>query len=308
MKQFFLVKKGLQILTVFKSKGLEFDTVLVCDRISKKVPDRNALLFEYEDINLKNIFYKKSGRENLDSYYETAIEKEKKLVIDDELNILYVALTRAKNNMIVFKKEKSSVFENLGDFPIQIIGELFVSSSKQQSSQNIQQAHYVPLDLGYQEKTKSSNKVLDLKAQVFGTATHYCLEMMKEFTKQSLEKIFVKVQNKFSNSLEEKEFEDLYQRVLLLIENQEFQSILKNANFTKEQSMVYNKEHKIIDLLVQKEEYFHIFDYKTSDHKSNEHITQVKQYCKAVQCISKLQTKGTLVYLHKDSVELFHID
>ncbi len=46
---------GLQILTIFKSKGLEFQTVFLLDRIKKKNADRSSLLFEYDDVFLKNI-------------------------------------------------------------------------------------------------------------------------------------------------------------------------------------------------------------------------------------------------------------
>jgi exodeoxyribonuclease V beta subunit len=63
-------------------------------------------LFDYENINLENIYYKVSGYENFDENYKKALEKEKNLNLDDEKNVLYVALTRAKNNLIVFKKEK----------------------------------------------------------------------------------------------------------------------------------------------------------------------------------------------------------
>ena len=69
---------------------------------------------------LWNIFYKIKGYENYNKDYEKALAKEKALSLEDEINILYVALTRAKNNMIVFKKAKSSVFDILNMKPIQI--------------------------------------------------------------------------------------------------------------------------------------------------------------------------------------------
>ncbi|MDX9960359.1 MAG: UvrD-helicase domain-containing protein, partial [Aliarcobacter sp.] len=84
---------GLQILTIFKSKGLEFNTVILLDRIKRKNIDKSSLLFEYESVELKNIFYKIKGYENYNKEYEKALKKEKALGIEDEINILYVALT-----------------------------------------------------------------------------------------------------------------------------------------------------------------------------------------------------------------------
>ncbi|MDC0933808.1 RecB-like helicase, partial [Arcobacteraceae bacterium] len=303
-------QNGISILTVFKSKGLEFDTVIVLDRVTKKNPDRSSLLFEYDDINLNKIFYKRSKRENLDRFYEEAVLKEKSLVIGDELNILYVALTRAKNNMIVLKKDKGSVFELLGDFPLKTIGTLHITPKKKKQSEIIKSVSYTPLNLGYQEKSKNSsdNNADNLKARYFGIATHYCLEMMKTFDVESLEKAILIVKNKFANSLDEIELDDVFQRVEHLINNVEFQSIVKDSNFTKEQALMFNDEHKIIDLLIQNEDGYIVVDYKTTNEKSSSHLKQVQNYVQAIKDITKENNvKGYLVYLHRNDVELLSI-
>jgi len=303
-------QKGISILTVFKSKGLEFDTVIVLDRITKKNPDRGSLLFEYDDINLNKIFYKRSKRENLDKYYGAAVEKEKRLVVADELNILYVALTRAKNNMIVLKKDKNSVFDNLGDFPLSQFGALYIAPKKTQREESFKSLDYTPLYLGYQEKnTKDEDSSTDtLKARYFGIATHYCLEMMQTFDMISLDKAISIVQNKYINILDEDELQDIYIRVKSLILNGSFQNIIEGSTFTKEQSLMFNSEHKIIDLLVQNAEGFVVIDYKTTTQKSAKHTTQVKYYVQAIKNISKNQNvKGYLVYLHKNNTELVAI-
>jgi superfamily I DNA/RNA helicase len=70
---------------------------------------------------------------------------------EDEINILYVALTRAKNNMIVFKKAKSSVFDILNMKPIQI-GTIIESENLAKNYEKIEKISYISLDLGIQEK------------------------------------------------------------------------------------------------------------------------------------------------------------
>ena len=132
---------GLQILTIFKSKGLEFHTVILLDRIKRKNVDKSSLLFEYDSVELKNIFYKIKGYENYNKDYEKAISKEKALSLEDEINILYVALTRAKNNMIVFKKAKSSVFDILNMKPTQI-GNIIESQNISKDYENIDKINY----------------------------------------------------------------------------------------------------------------------------------------------------------------------
>ena len=300
---------GLSVLTVFKSKGLEFDTVLVIDRITRKNPDRSSLLFEYEDIDLQKIYYKRLKRENLDKFYKLAINKEKKLVIGDELNILYVSLTRAKNNLIIFKKNKNSVFDYLGDFHFKTMGTLYFKPKKQIKENQILEVECIPLNLGYQEKDKKTDKKDDnLRAKYFGIATHYCLEMMKDFTINSLDKANLMMQNKYGDILTVSMQNDIYNRVKNLIYNNIFQDIVKDAVFTKEQSLIFDGELKIIDLLIQKDKQYIIVDYKTTSEKSDLHNKQVQDYIKAVKNITNKQNIiGYIVYLYFKNIEIIKV-
>ncbi len=300
---------GLQILTVFKSKGLEFDTVIVLDRITKKNPDRGSLLFEYDEIDLNKIYYKRANRENLDRYYENALEKEKKLVVGDELNIIYVALTRAKNNMIVFKKDKGSVFSHLGDFPLKKVGNLYLSPQKKIIQKSKEKVIYTPLNLGYQDKTKNQDeKESNLKAQYFGLATHYCLEMMKEFTLNSLNISIHSTQKKYGTFLTNNEFDEIYNRVQRLVNDDVFQKLVENAKYVKEQSLIYNGEHKIIDLLIEKNGGYVVVDYKTTNEKSYHHNIQVQEYIEALKNIMpNKQLFGIIAYLTKEKIELVEV-
>ena len=296
---------GLQILTIFKSKGLEFNTVIMLDRIKRKNVDKSSLLFEYESVQLKNIFYKIKGYENYNKDYEKALSKEKALSIEDEINILYVALTRAKNNMIVFKKSKSSVFDVLNMRPIQI-GKVIQSENVSKNYENITKVLYKPLDLGTQEKQISKEKEFDenhLKAKYFGLATHYCLEMMNEFNSDNLLYSLNLAKTRYSNFLDEIDFLDIKNRLSLLVNNEKFISLLSDSQFISEQSLVYKEEIKVIDLLLFKDGNYYIIDYKTTKDTHVEHITQVAFYKKAIKDIFQTQNVFSyLVYLHANEV------
>ena len=302
-------QNGLQILTIFKSKGLEFDTVFVLDRITRKNPPRSSLLFEYDDIDLKRIFYKRTKRENLDPYYATALTKEKNLSIGDELNILYVALTRAKNNMIVFKKPKSSVFDLLEGVELQKNGQLILSNKKVLKEKINRPIVYNPLDLGLQEKEKKALEDDDsIIARYFGIATHYTLEMMRSFDISSLDSAIDMCRARFSKYLLSDHFDDIKNRVGLLVEDTVFKEIVKDAIYTKEQSIIYNGEHNIMDLLVFKDDKIFIIDYKTTTHQSYTHKKQVLHYMDAIRSIyPKKEIEGYVVYLHNSSIDIIKI-
>ena len=296
---------GLQILTIFKSKGLEFNTVILLDRIKRKNVDKSSLLFEYESVELKNIFYKIKGYENYNKDYEKALVKEKALSIEDEINILYVALTRAKNNMIIFKKTKSSVFDILNMQPIQI-GTVVQSHNISKNYEKIEKILYIPMNLGTQEKQISKEKEFEedyLKAKYFGIATHYCLEMMNEFNSDNLLYSLNLAKTRYSNFLDEIDFFDIKNRLSLLVKNEEFLSLIKDSDFITEQSLVYKEEIKIIDLLLFKNGNYYIIDYKTTKDRYVEHIAQVAFYKKAIKDIFQTQNVFSyLLYLQKDEI------
>ena len=301
---------GLQILTIFKSKGLEFHTVILLDRIKRKNSDKSSLLFEYDGVDLKNIFYKIKGYENFNKNYEYALEKEKSLSIEDELNILYVALTRAKNNMIIFKKEKSSVFELL-NMSVCKIGEITKSSFMNKNSVENQIYDYKPLNLGIQEKQFSKEKEFEenhLHAKYFGLATHYTLEMMNSFDQNSLSYAMELTKTRYSNFLVEEDFTDIKSRLSLLLSDSFFMELIKDAQFISEQSLIYKDEVKIIDLLLFKNDSYFIVDYKTTKEQLNEHKIQVLHYKKAIKEIfDTSNVTSYLVYLKPNNCQIVEI-
>lgn len=303
--------KGLQILTIFKSKGLEFHTVILLDRIKRKNVDKSSLLFDYENLELKNIFYKIKGYENFNEDYKKAIDKEKKLSLEDEINILYVAMTRAKNNMIIFKKEKSSVFDIL-NMNVCKIGKMINSSNLVKNIEEKSIISYTPLNLGTQEKQITKEKELKenhLHSRYFGLATHYCLEMLNNFSFNDLKYTLNLARTRFSNYLSDKDFTDIENRLAHLINNDFFKFLITNSVLTSEQSLIYKEELKIIDLLIYKDDTYYILDYKTTKEElDEEHKNQVLYYKEAIKEIFKTSNvKSYLVYLKMDNCLMYEI-
>ena len=303
--------KGLQILTIFKSKGLEFHTVILLDRIKRKNVDKSSLLFDYENLELKNIFYKIKGYENFNEDYKKAIDKEKKLSLEDEINILYVAMTRAKNNMIIFKKEKSSVFDIL-NMNVCKIGKIINSSNLVKNIEEKSIISYTPLNLGIQEKQIVKEKELKenhLHSRYFGLATHYCLEMLNNFSFNDLKYTLNLARTRFSNYLSDKDFTDIENRLAHLINNDFFKFLITNSVLTSEQSLIYKEELKIIDLLIYKDDTYYILDYKTTKEElDEEHKNQVLYYKEAIKEIFKTSNvKSYLVYLKMDNCLMYEI-
>ncbi len=194
---------GVRVLTVHKSKGLEYEHVIVMDRLKKTPPARNSIIYEYDGIKLRNVYLRTKGRDELDSQYENAIAKEKLLVREDTLNALYVAFTRARENLIIVQKSKDSTFALL-ELNAGVFGSLVCSNQNSVNSEEdeFELLEYKALYYGTQSEIlaleRESND--DLSAINFGLAMHYMLEMISEFSIEKLENTLYMTENKFGYS------------------------------------------------------------------------------------------------------------
>ncbi|MCW8837155.1 MAG: UvrD-helicase domain-containing protein, partial [Thiovulaceae bacterium] len=301
---------GVRVLTVHKSKGLEYEHVIVMDRLKKAPPNKDAIIYEYDGINLQNIYLRIKGRDELDANYENALKKEKKLILEDSLNALYVAFTRARENLFVIKKSKASTFDIL-DLSVGSSGVLKVEKAKQETKeQYLDGLEYEEEYYGPQSdvvKVEDEEIEVDIKAQNFGTALHFMLEMLSEFSIEHISDAKDMMLNKFGHILEDAEIADIQNRVEMLVKNQEFLELC-NGEVFKEQSLRYNDNLKYIDLLVKhKSGVWNIIDYKSSTKYSEHHVEQVRSYIDAVEEITGEMAEGYLCYLLNDEIKVIEV-
>ncbi|MDD5405444.1 MAG: RecB-like helicase [Sulfurovaceae bacterium] len=300
---------GAKIITVHKSKGLEFKYIILLDKF--KGENRNnsdPFIFEYnDDLYVDKIFYKKSKRENFDPLYVKAKDKETKAKEKDHKNMLYVALTRAEDGMIIIKKDKESRFDILGLEPM-ILGDLTVKAVKQAT---IEKPDIIPAKLSYygvQENTKKEEReIVSSEDVIFGTALHYTLEMLPSFDVNAIQFAMESLYQRYGRVLGEKALKGIKNRIDSLIFNQEFISLLDGALLYREQSLSYNANIKQIDLLLSYDNKCTVVDYKSSPKEKDKHIKQVKEYCAAIKKITGKPTNGLIVYLLEDKIDIISL-
>ena len=300
-------KEGAMIMTIHGSKGLEFEQVIVVDRLKGNAPNRSALLYEYdESLYIREIYYKMGGRENFDDRYKSVLSNQKELSAKDKMNLLYVALTRAVESMIIIRKPKASIFDIIGMTPI-VVGE-FHTNFIEKPIETTQKPKRVITYYGIQEiESVEEEEEKDYNAILFGTAMHYTLEMMSSFSITSLAQALVATKNCYGLELSDEQFMDIKKRILELISNEKFKKLLNGATIIKEQSVCFNDEVKQIDLLLSYDEYNIVLDYKSSKKYHFKHVSQVSYYKKIIGKITNKYSRGIIIYLLENGIEMVEI-
>lgn len=310
---------GVRVLTIHKSKGLEYDHVIVMDRLKKAPPSRDTIIYEYDDIHLKNVYLRMSGREALDKEYENALLKEKILEKEDSLNALYVAFTRAKENLFILAKPKDSMFDIL-DLTASSRGTLVCKKTKKMAQNNFKALEYKELYYGMQSDLLEvqKEKEEDLQAINFGLGLHYMLEMLGAFEVHRIEDAKNALINKYGYILSENEIEDITQRVFNLIHDSAFKELIKGECY-REKAIKYKNNLRYIDLLVKSEssmsdkqslfchEQWNVIDYKSSLSYAGEHHKQVKYYINAIEEITGDEVRGYICYLLHEQIKIVEV-
>ncbi len=295
--------EGIRIMTVHKSKGLEFDHVVVVDQLGRGRSASDPIVFEYDGVELMGLHYRIKGREALDERYARALDAEKTASDEDRLNALYVALTRAAESLWIVAKEKGSWFEPLELLPASY-GTFVPVDEPPAMVAPLERVRYRGLRFGRQEETLREEKgaAYDYAAVQFGLALHYTLEMMGRFTRDSLGAALESARNRYGAVLPAGAVEEIGRRVERLIGDETFRE-LTQGEWRKEQPLRYRGGISVIDLLVRKGDEWIVIDYKTGRQDEASHREQVHRYVDAVGTLGGGKCSGYLCYLLQEGIE-----
>ncbi len=301
---------GAKIMTVHGSKGLEFEHVIVLDRLGRANSDKAPLIFHYnEALFIDRIFYRTAGREHFDRDYARVIEERKLSAAKDRMNVLYVALTRAVEGMTIVRKPKDSMFDEIALSPMRLGEPASVTVSAEEkgesmgSSEPIVISHY-----GTQEvKESKSEEAHDVKAILFGTALHYALEMMGDFSLEAIDQAMESVKGRYGELLRSDALEDIRSRMMMLLQDSHFLSMLDGATLYKERAFSYQGEMKQVDLLLMYDTFNRVVDYKSSKKMVQKHRNQVQNYAQAIEKLTGKPTEGVIVYLEKEEISYINL-
>lgn len=313
-------QNSCKIMTIHKSKGLEFPICYFASFANR---------FNLSELKEKILFDNKYGLilPKVEDYYKDTILKTltKRLTREEEISerirLLYVALTRAKEKMIM-------VLPELEEEKEQTTQVTYYEKIKYNSFLSIMKSIYTVL-LPYTKKTdvtpskdyqKSKNEstslmVSDTYSHLSVTELNISSEELTEshFSKESLHEVTKEEQDllsfgtKVHETLETLDFtnpilKDIPKNIASKISSFLTWSVIRDnlsANFYKEYEFIYEEDdtifHGIIDLLIEKEDSLIIVDYKLKNIADSAYDKQLNGYRKALE---KKTSKKVECYLY----------
>jgi ATP-dependent exoDNAse (exonuclease V) beta subunit len=277
---------GIKVMTVHKSKGLEFPVVIVPYLKLSSESIRNPYFDDFgEKIKLLNI------TKDLADFSPNArkvYEKEKLNSLLGELNVLYVSMTRSKYEFYGIVPPKTKQSNNL--ITTLFGGEKFSLGQKQKYLSEYYKKEDVIYDsyisAGYKDINKypiiSKRNSFDItEIRKKGAILHYALSKIITVKDENIEDI-IKASLKFTER--RFPFEDVSfvkEKLKQLFSSQEILEVFsyeKDRVFNEKEIVdLYGKSYRI-DKLIVSDDSFTVIDFKSSNYDEEENKKQLETY------------------------------
>ncbi|UOS27147.1 RecB-like helicase [Helicobacter pylori] len=309
--------KGAQIMTIHKSKGMQFPYVIVCERLGKpKTNNSNQFLEEYDGTELTRLYYRMKNREVVDKDYARALDKEEAAKNHEETNVYYVAFTRAELGLIVVAKDKDQkkdkkesknkgMREKLDLFPLEE-GEIapVISSQKEPSPESvlIKPHAYGEQIQEIEEEPSDYEKNDDQEAINFGIALHKGLEY--QYAYRIPKKSVLEYLN-YHHGFYGLDYQALEESLELFENDAKIQALFKNLVLKGEVAFLFEGVVSRMDVLLwDKGQNLYVLDYKSSQNYQQSHKAQVSHYAAFLQTQAPhFKIQAGIIYAHKRLLE-----
>ncbi len=298
--------EGAQIMTIHKSKGMQFPYVIVCERLGKpKTNNSNQFLEEYDGTELTRLYYRMKNREVVDKDYARALDKEEAAKDHEETNVYYVAFTRAELGLIVVAKDKKGMHEKLDLAPLEE-GEIVpvISSQKELSPESvlIKPHAYGEQVQEIEEEPSDYEKNNDQEAINFGIALHKGLEY--QYAYRIPKKSVLEYLN-YHHGFYGLDYQALEESLELFENDAKIQALFKNLALKGEVAFLFEGVVSRIDVLLwDKGQNLYVLDYKSSQNYQQSHKAQVSHYATFLQTQAPhFKIQAGIIYAHKRLLE-----
>lgn len=310
---------AIKIMTIHASKGLEFPVVIVpyCNWKFYR-EDEDWVSIKNEKVKLPATVVKLSKNVSANAGFEKEFEQEQQEQILDNLNLLYVAFTRAVNRLHIVSTKSASnnqkgvdgwIEENVSKFCKQENENYYtlgnplsktVSHDKHFSSYELKPLDFVTPNDVVRIKAAYPNSDETENARLQGIVTHWLLSKIK--SEEDLE-------NAVNSGITEglikmDEAEEIKNRLSKLIHHPQLQPYFAPHIACKLEAELITQQGEILrpDRIVFLENETVLMDYKTGKENNQKYFKQLFKYEQALNSIGHNFVKKILVYVDEMNV------
>lgn len=316
-------KNAIKLITIHKSKGLEFDIVLMPFANWKIRPVTEDIWLEVNEMNdtvLNEYYIPLTSKITMTSLAEQVEQNEESQYLDN-LNLLYVATTRAVSELYIIT-EKHKKIGNL-DRPNQISTVLNAFIDDENA---VVETYGQPVEFYDEEETKTQAELI-LNAQAvefgqasvavknkasviwsetvrekidFGEVVHSLLEEIQ--TEQDVQLVVMKAVNE--GLITNQDAENIQKLLFNVVQHEELSPFfMQNEYVLSEQSILTPNGNEFIpDRILIQDNQVQILDFKTGD-KQSKHQSQINQYADLLVQMGYQITDKKLVYVNPLEIE-----
>jgi ATP-dependent exoDNAse (exonuclease V) beta subunit len=320
-------KNAVRIMTIHKSKGLEFPVVIMPfadEDYVRKPKDKLWLDAEKETFGLPKVLIDNSSAvENYGEEAALVYNQKKQEELLDNINVLYVALTRAEEQLYVISqflepnKEGEYPYKTASFFIKYLIGigvyepslmEYEFGNSEKLSEKIIEKNEVKTIPLIGEILNPKSIKIAQREALMWGThqqeaieygnVIHEILSFVK--TKSDVDLAILKAMENGLITFNQKEA--VYKSIQEIVNHSELENYFAEGNEILNEQMIIQKEGKTIKpdrmVLAKNKEVF-LLDYKTGNHNPKYQL-QLENYQTAIEKMGFKVTKKALIYIGEE--------
>lgn len=320
------LEDGINLLTIHKSKGLEFDAVIIShmDKGKKLGQNRKIIVDSEFGLGIKSDYS--------DYRYRTINEKLRAVDREEEKRVLYVAMTRAKKNLILFgnfdKFKSDSYFGLLSDevkikeyefsnlIKKEVPKKKYSSIDFQFNFENRIREYYTVTDfinykrsprdfyrkyfLGIDEYTMGHGKEQVMDAKTLGSIVHLFAQIHsnKDVNKNNIDKYLKDIFDYYEEEIDDKKLNIASELSLNYLEMEEENIVDKELLFYYDLDGFLVKG--FIDQVIKIDDEYYIVDLKTSDmdinHIKDSYENQLILYSAIYEKLYKVKVKAAYIF------------
>ncbi|PWA04270.1 UvrD-helicase domain-containing protein [Flavobacterium psychrotolerans] len=317
-------KNAVRIMTIHKSKGLEFPVVILPfadEDYSRKPKDKLWLNAEVEVFGLPKVLIDNSSA--VEGYGEVAklvYDQKKQEELLDNINVLYVALTRAEEQLYIISQMIKPKKD--GDYPANMASFFirYLIRSHVFEEEKLEYEFGTPAKLSSENKKIDEVKAIALVREIlnpknikiaqrealmwgthqqeaieYGNVVHEILSYVK--TKSDVDLAITKAVEGGLITFGQKNI--VFKTIQNIVNHQELENYFSEENIVWNEQTIIQKEGKTIKpdrMVLTKDNEIFLLDYKTGTHNSKYQL-QLENYQNAIEKMGYKVAKKALIYI-----------